>query len=374
MAEKRQEKIMYYSPKKILETNSTYNVIIGERSNGKTYSILKYAIEEYFKNGGQLAIVRRWSEDIKGRRAADIFASVNENLEVAKISNGKFQGITYYNRKFYMCTYDENGKPIYNLDTDCFGYTFSLSESEHNKSISYPKITTIMFDEFLTNKLYLPDEFVSFMNTVSTIIRQRTNVKIFMLGNTVNKYSPYFKEMGLKHITDMKQGSIEVYTYGQSELRVAVEYCGTNKTLKKNNYYFAFDNPKLNMITNGAWELALYPHLPEKYKPKQIIFTFFILFEDETYQCEVVESARFNGGEYFIFIHLKTTPLQDTDNDLIYSLEYNYKLNYNRSIFKPINQLQKRIEWFFKTDRVFYQDNSVGDAINNYLKICRTQL
>ena len=76
----------------------------------------------------------------------------------------------------------------------------------------------------------------------------------------------------------------------------------------------------------------------------------------------------------FIFIHLKTTPLQDTNNDLIYSLEYNYKLNYNRSIFKPINQLQKRIEWFFKTDRVFYQDNSVGDAINNYLKICRTQL
>lgn len=367
----KKETIQYYSPQKILETKSTYNVIIGERSNGKTYSILKYAISEYIKGNGQLAIVRRWSEDIKGRRAADIFSSINENGEVTRISNGKFDGITYYNRKFYMCTYDEKGKPIYNMDTDCFGYTFSLSESEHNKSISYPKITTILFDEFLTNKLYLPDEFVTFMNTVSTIIRQRTNVKIFMLGNTVNKFSPYFKEMGLKHITDMKQGSIEVYTYGQSELRVAVEYCGTNKSLKKNNYYFAFDNPKLNMITSGAWELALYPHCPEKYKPNQIVFIFFIIFEDEIYQCEVVDNKK---GEMFIFIHLKTTPLKDTDSDLIYSLEYNYKLNWNRSIFKPINQLQKRIEWFFKTDRIFYQDNSVGNAIENYLKICRTQL
>lgn len=371
MAKKKEEKPIYYSPQKILETNSTYNMIIGERSNGKTYSILKYAIEEYFKTGGQLAIVRRWAEDIRGQRSADIFASINDNNEVEKISGGRFQGIHYYNRKFYLCTYSDNGKPIYNMDTDCFGYVFALSESEHNKSISYPRVTTIMFDEFLTNKGQLQDEFVTFMNTISTIIRQRTNVKIFMLGNTVNKYSPYFKEMGLKHIDKMKQGSIEVYTYGTSELRVAVEYCGSNKTLKKNSYFFAFDNPKLNMITNGAWELALYPHCPEKYKPNQIVFTFFILFEDETYQCEVVQNSR---AEMFIFIHLKTTPLKDTDNDLIYSLEYNYKLNYNRNIFKPINELQKRLAWFFKTDRVFYQDNSVGNAIHNYLQICNQNL
>ena len=36
-----------------------------------------------------------------------------------------------------------------------------------------------------------------FMNVLSTIIRDRENIKIFMLGNTVNKYCPYFDEMGL---------------------------------------------------------------------------------------------------------------------------------------------------------------------------------
>lgn len=360
--------IKYYSPKNIIAKDCTYNVIFGERSNGKTYSILKYAIEQWFDNGGCLAIVRRWKEDIIGRRASDIFSAINANDEVRKISNGAYTGITYYASKFYMCNYDEStGKPIYN-ENDVFAHAFALSENEHNKSISYPKITTILFDEFLTNKVYLNDEFVLFMNTVSTIIRQRMNVKIFMLGNTVNKYCPYFKEMGLNHILEMKQGTIDIYTYGESELKVAVEYCASIESQKKNNFYFAFNNPKLHMITSGAWELDIYPHLPHKYKPKDIVFTYFILFNDLTFQCEIVQNS---SGEMFTFIHQKTTPLQDTDNDLIYSLEFCYKLNYNRSIYKPINQLQERILWFFKTDRVFYQDNTVGDAIHNYLKICK---
>lgn len=367
--EPKKEKPKYYSPRKIIEKNCTYNVIFGERSNGKTYSILKYALEQWEQNGGQLAIVRRWKEDITGRRASDIFSALNANGEIARITKGKYQAITYWAGKFYFCNYNEDtGKAIYN-DQDCFGYCFALSDSEHNKSISYPKITTILFDEFLTNKVYFPDEFVLFMNTVSTIVRQRTNVKIFMLGNTVNKYCPYFTEMGLNHVLEMKQGSIDVYTYGDSELKVAVEYCSSTQSTKKNNFYFAFNNPKLHMITSGAWELDIYPHLPRKYKPNEIIFTYFILFSDNIYQCEIVNDNK--TGEMFTFIHQKTTPLKDTDSDLIYSLEFSYKLNYNRSVYKPINKLQERILWFFKTDRVFYQDNTVGDAIHNYLKICK---
>ena len=81
MASKKQEQ-KYYSLDRILKKNSTYNVIFGERSNGKTYSALKYGIEEYFKTGGQLAIVRRWKEDITGRRASDVFSAINSNDEV----------------------------------------------------------------------------------------------------------------------------------------------------------------------------------------------------------------------------------------------------------------------------------------------------
>ena len=361
------KKSQYYSLDNIKKKNAVYNIIIGERSNGKTYAVLMEGLKTYLKTGGQIAYVRRWKEDITGKRASGIWNAINENGEVAKLTNGKFEGVHYYNGKFYLCNY-RNNKVVYN-EKDCIGYTFALSDTEHNKSISYPRVEIIFFDEFITKHLYLNDEFILFMNTISTIVRQRTNVTIYMCGNTVDKYCPYFKEMGLNHIYKMEQGTIDVYRYGNSKLTVAVEYCASTKRKKKNNFYFAFDNPKLEMITGGAWELDMYPHLPMKFKPKDIKFIYFIIFNDNIYQCEIVQKDNVT----FTYIHLKTTPIKDDDKDLIYTLDYVPKMNYNRNILKPINKLQERILWYFKTDRVYYQNNEVGDAINNYLKICRAE-
>lgn len=356
----------FYSLKKILAKNAIYNIIFGQRSNGKTYAVLEYAIKNYFENGAEFAYIRRWREDIIGRRASDVFSAINNDKIVEKYSKGKYQGITYWAGKFYFCIYDENGKAIYNTE-NVFGYTFALSDNEHNKSISYPKIKTILFDEFLTKKLYLPDEFVLFMNTLSTIIRKRNDVKIFMLGNTVNDYSPYFKEMGLEHIKNQEQGTIELYTYGKSDLSVAVEYCNNYKSKDDNNFYFAFNNPKLHMITSGAWELDIFPHCPIKFDKKNIIFIYFIEFENEIYQCEIVEK----NNNLFTYIHLKTTPLKNTENDLIYSLDFIPQVNYNRYINKPDNELKQKIWNFFIQNKVYYQDNKIGNSIQNYINICK---
>lgn len=356
----------YYSLNKINKKNATYNVIFGERSNGKTYATLKQVLENYFSDGSQFAYIRRWSVDVQPKRMNNLFNAIIEDGYLEKLSGGKFTAIFYRTGRFYLCTYNDKGKPIYN-EEDIIGYAFSLSENEHNKANSYPKVTTIIFDEFLTNKIYLPDEFMLFMNTVSTIVRQRTNVKIYMLGNTVNKFCPYFKEMGLTNILTMKQGTIDVYTYGETKLKVAVEYADSKKKFKKNNFYFAFNNPKLKMITGGAWELNIYPHAPVKWRPKNIMFTYFIDFNDSLYQCEIINK----DDNVFTYIHEKTTPIKNPDKDIIYTLDYNPKINYNINILKPLNDYQNKITWFFTHDRVYYQNNNVGDAINNYLKICK---
>lgn len=356
----------YYSLNKINKKNATYNVIFGERSNGKTYATLKQVLENYFSDGSQFAYIRRWSVDVQPKRMNNLFNAIIEDGYLEKLSGGKFTAIFYRTGRFYLCTYNDKGKPIYN-EEDIIGYAFSLSENEHNKANSYPRVTNIIFDEFLTNKIYLPDEFMLFMNTVSTIVRQRTNVKIYMLGNTVNKFCPYFKEMGLTNILTMKQGSIDVYTYGETKLKVAVEYADSKKKFKKNNFYFAFNNPKLKMITGGAWELNIYPHAPVKWRPKNIIFTYFIDFNDSLYQCEIINK----DNNVFTYIHEKTTPIKNPDKDIIYTLDYNPKINYNVNILKPLTDYQNKITWFYTHDRVYYQDNNVGDAINNYLKICK---
>ena len=358
----------YYSLDRILDYNATYNVIFGERSNGKTYSVLKYGLKQFIDTGEQMAIIRRWSEDIKGRRASEIFSGIKANNEVYKLSKGVYSGIYYRAGKYFLCTYDDDDRPVYN-DNDCFAYIFAVSEGEHNKSISYPRVSTILFDEFITKGIYLPDEFVLFMNVLSTIIRDRKDVKIFMLGNTVSKHCPYFKEMGLVNVTTMQQGTIDLYKYGDSNLTVAVEYCKSMKKSKSNNHIFAFNNPKLEMITSGAWELGVYPHLPKKYKPKDIYLTYFIEFDCNWFQCEIIEDEE--TGDMFTYIHRKTTDLQDIDNDIVYSLRDSHRFNWTKNIFKIHTKVGKKIAWFFQCDKVFYQDNEVGDMINKYLQICK---
>lgn len=358
----KKQGLQYYSLDRILKEKAQYNIIFGERSNGKSYSALLYGLENFFKKGKQFAIVRRFDDDIKQSKGETFFDAIIADGHIFRLSGGKYTGIKYRSRKFYLCFHDDEiEKDI--VDNKPFAYAFAINVATRYKSTSYPDITTIVFDEFLEREIYLQNEFVSFMSIVSTIVRSRNDVKIFMLGNTVNQHCPYFTEMGLKDIRNMKQGSIAVYKYGDSALKVAVEYCANLNKGKPSDTYFAFNNPKLEMITGGVWEMARYPHLPVKYKPKEVVFTYFIDFDGALLQCEIVET----GDTVFTYIHRKTTPIQDPDNDVVYTLEYSNRPNYVRRLLKPITPWQKKIAYFFAGEKVFYQDNEVGEIVRNYL-------
>ena len=355
----------YFHLDEIMECEATYNVIIGERSNGKTYAVLEHCIWDYAKNGRELAIVRRWDTDYKGKRGTNVFTGLVNNHVIEKATDGEWTSVWYWSGMWYFCRYDEKGNR--ERAPEPFAYAFSLNTVEHDKSTSYPNIGNIAFDEFITRSTYLVDEFVLFMNTVSTIVRDRTNVKIWMMGNTVNKYNcPYWSEMGLTHLRSMKPGDLSVYTYGETALRVAVQFSDTPAKKKPSDFYFAFDNPKLKMITGGAWELAMYPHCPMRYLPKDVVFQYFIIYEDNTLQCEIVNKY----DCWFTFIHKKTTPIRDEKNDLVYSPEYNPRPNWRRKITKGTSNIEKYLNWFFKSENVFYQDNEIGEVVRSYLEWC----
>jgi len=96
----------------------------------------------------------------------------------------------------------------------------------------------------MTRQGYLQNEFILYCNLLSSLIRNREDAVIYMCANTVNRYCPYFKEMGLKDVDTMPQGQICIYTYGNADLTVAVEYCDPVKATEKvASKYFAFDNP-----------------------------------------------------------------------------------------------------------------------------------
>ena len=358
----------YYTLDRILREKANYNIIFGERSNGKTYAVENKGIEDYFKHGWQMALIRRYELDFTGKRGQQMFDALVQNGVVEKYSKGEYNSITYYSARWYFSKYDKKAKKNI-LAPEPFCFAFSLSSGEHDKSTSYPKIKNILFDEFIARGAYLPDEFILFMNTISTIVRDRIDVNIFLLGNTINNFCPYFAEMGLTNVQKMDYGAIDIYRYGDSDLKVAVERCKPNKEGKKSDTLFAFNNPKLAMITHGGWEIAIYPHLPYKYKREDIRYTYFIEFENFVLQCEIVQLI---GNIDFTFIHRKTSALRIGKNDKVYSNKYNGMRNYTRRITKPETDLDKKIYRYFTREKVFYQDNELGEIVRNYLMWSKT--
>ena len=86
-----------------------------------------------------------------------------------------------------------------------------------------------------------------------------------------------------------------------------------------------------------------------------------------TLQGNVIQVEDKTGVNNFIYIHNKTTPIKDTDNSLIYSLQMNGKPNYKRKLLSNASYVEQQITKYFATDKVFYQNNEIGEIVRNYL-------
>ncbi len=351
----------FYSLKDIKKKNAIYNVIFGERSNGKTFAVLSEIISNYVKRGEKGAYVRRYREDCRGLSAQQLFAGLVDKGVISKATNNQYDTVIYYRKAWYLARKGDDDKYI--KDAEPFCYSFALTES---KGANYPGVTIFYYDEFIDRlKPELTGEFAIFANLISTLARDKAKMTIYMTANTVNYSSLYFREMGLTNIKRMRPGQIDVYKYGDSKLTCAVEYTA-HKADKASDVYFAFDNPHLQMITGKGdtiWELGLYPHLTGyKWTKDKVIFSAYLVYETDIVQLDLVSL----GAESFVFCHMKTSEIKDATNDIILDLDNRPGFNVIHSLIKSDLRIARRIMWFFNNQKVFYADNSVGEIVRNW--------
>lgn len=67
----------YYDCRKILAEGSVYNLVIGQRANGKTYGFISEALHEYLKNGTPSVYIRRYDESITSANIFKLYAPTN---------------------------------------------------------------------------------------------------------------------------------------------------------------------------------------------------------------------------------------------------------------------------------------------------------
>ena len=362
----QKELSMFYDIGPIDDTKAVYRMIIGSRSNGKTHAVCKHIVEDYLNEGKRSAYIRRWDEDIQPKNISSLFAPHYKLIE--QLSQGEYNSVTYRAKEFHLCYIDEEGK-IVKKDPEAFCVTASINTAEHTKGQDRGEVHLILFDEFATREAYLKNEFVLFCNLLSSLIRNRDNTIIYMLANTVNRYCPYFSEMGLKQVEQMPQGQIYLYNYGNADLTVAVEYCDPVKATEKvASKYFAFDNPQLEMITTGAWELIMYPRPPYKIFENDIRYKFCIQFGDNLLCGEIVHptTGKFKQ-DLFIFIHPQTKDIEIYSRTVLYTEDFSTSICHVRFLKDCPTELHKLIKDLILKKAVCFNSNETGEIFRNWL-------
>lgn len=361
-----QEGRRYYDPSEILALGATYNVIYGERGNGKTFSICRLIVDAYLDEQLPSAYIRRLDEMIKQGNLETLFDPHCEYIE--QKTNGKWNYIQYRNHSFTLQKRNPETNALIERDKQPFCRTYAISTNETTKGPDRGRVKYVFFDEFITRQFYLTNEVVLFQNLLETIIRKRPGVTIFMVANTVNKFCIYFRHMGLNRIKQQKQGTIDQYLLGKAQTKIACEYCKDDDASASEvaDQYYCFDNPQAEMIKNGSWEFDIYRTIPKgldaNHEPELV---FYIKFDQQ-----ITRGALYIYQDSpIICFTRKTTPIKDRENAIIYSDEIADSSPLHQiELARAPTRAQQVILELMKQHKTFFATNDDGENVQNWLK------
>lgn len=174
----------YYSYDRIRSYGGTYLMVVGARGTGKTFGAKKIAIKNAIEKGEQFIYLRRHRVEQKGRFTFfDDIAHEFPGYEFAVHGNNAVMRL-------------EGDK-----EWQTIGYFAVLSISQAQKSVAYPLVTTVIFDEFIIENpqiRYLPDEVKVFNNFFLTVDRYKDKTSVYMLSNSASIMNPYMLHWNIR--------------------------------------------------------------------------------------------------------------------------------------------------------------------------------
>lgn len=274
------KKDTYYSLDRIKKENCPWNILYAERSPGKSYAVKLELLKEAWTNQHYMLYLRRWREEIKVADIIDYFEDMvcddDGNMRIYEITNGEYTDVTVWMGKIWFANLDEQGRKI---RSNCLiGYYACLTGETHYKSKPYVQVYNMVFEEFITDKGYLPREPIKLMQFVSTVFRRREG-KVYLIGNTITRNIPYFAAWGLDKCLHQQQGTILKFHMKSAEtdedgnpivLDLAVEYC---KRAQK-SHTMIFGKGSESMVT-GQWDVESYLSLPKDISNYKIYYTCY---------------------------------------------------------------------------------------------------
>lgn len=300
---------IYYNYDKLFSYNFLIAFVIGERGVGKTFNAKVALLKKFLRTGEQFIYLRRYKTELDTSLAT--FWSDIQN-------NGYFDDLELKVVKSKMLT-------KFTCNREVCGYAVPLSTANILKSTAFPKVSTIVFDEFLLDNSgtyrYLKNEVTMLLDVIETVGRLR-DIKVIMLGNALNVHAcPYFAYWNLdlpynSEFRSFHDGAIIVNYIRNLEYREAKKksrfgkliegteygrYAIDNEVLHENNSFIAkkpANSTFYGMIIINSQPIGIwngrdgYMYLSEKYDPNTTS-KFALDYNDHTEQT-IFTSVREN--------------------------------------------------------------------------------
>lgn len=239
-----------------------YYMLISKRGVGKTTTMLLLGMILFKLYGIITQYIRQFEEMLTPKNAGKLLETVLANNYIEKLTEGRWNSAYYYAGEWKYCKVDEFGR-IEEKASIPFIKSLSIDQDMYYKSnYNAPFGDFTIFDEFIS-KRYAPNEFVDYLDILSTIIRKRTGVINIMLSNAIDEYSEYFDEFEINdEIRQMKKGDARIcQTSGETRVYVEMIDHHDKNAARLNKEYFGFKNPRLYAITGqGEWAVPVCKH------------------------------------------------------------------------------------------------------------------
>lgn len=213
---------MFFDLQDVLDEEMFLSFVVSERGAGKTFSSLKKLIEIFLKTGEQFVYLRRSQTELESALPTIFDPFQREGF-------------------FLEHNFSVRGEFLY-IDNKCCGRGIAISTAYKLKSVGFPNVKYILFDEFISeNGQYIKEELHKFLSCIETIGRMR-DIYVIALANQSTIYNPYYVYFQIKPAskqtpkTRFRQKSILVYQFISTEYREVKQETKFGKLIRGTKY------------------------------------------------------------------------------------------------------------------------------------------
>lgn len=368
---------IYYNPVTAPLDLCAWFVELSERATGKTTGWLLLGMVMSWLYGTVTLYVRNVKDMIAPKHSSSLFNVIIENHYIEKITDGMYNNVSYKAKKWYFAYIDPDTGETVRKSENYFCRMIAVDESALLKSsLNEPYGDLILFDEFITTRYTSQNEFVNFVDIISTAFRLRECGKIVLLANTIDKYHQYFHDLEIfERISELQISESCTHTTDKGT-KIYIELIGSPKqyrTKKKKwvELFAGFKKPELSAITGEAlWAVKNYQHIPDEdtfdsEEPMtNILYNKIYLFHNNKYvRFDIVHHKELGTC---VYVHWATKTYPDSviiTRDNYTDPRYIYGFPTNITVTKFLRT-------YYALNKIYYASNDVGSFVDGYLKLC----